>query len=185
LITLRIHRRTIAKLTKELSGAKLREIGGVLVGEHVGRNEFRLVDLSIQRSGGNRTCFVRHPSAHKPFLDAFFKRADAEYERYNYLGEWHSHPGFPVNPSETDVSQMQKIVSEGKSGPLFAVLLIVQLSENDDIRLSATAHRAGKAPAAVTIQISDDDVSDAVVVEPWWRRIFMDPEPKRRRYRKI
>jgi proteasome lid subunit RPN8/RPN11 len=185
LITLRIHRSTITKLTQELAGAKLREIGGVLVGEHIGRNEFRLVDLSVQRSGGNRACFVRHPGAHKPFLDAFFKRADAEYERYNYLGEWHSHPGFPVNPSETDVSQMQKIVSEGKSGPLFAVLLIAQLSDNGAIRLSATAHRVGKAPAAVTVQISDDDLGDAVVVEPWWKRIFTEPERRRRRYRKI
>jgi len=41
----------IRRVRRELRG-RWREIGGVLVGEHVGTDTFRIVDFSVQRKGG-------------------------------------------------------------------------------------------------------------------------------------
>jgi proteasome lid subunit RPN8/RPN11 len=103
----------IAKFEKALSRAGTREIGGVLVGEHVADEEFRVVDLSVQHSGGTDSCFVRHPEKHRRFMRRFFRRTGTDYARFNYLGEWHSHPLYLAVPSATDLTQMQLIVEEG------------------------------------------------------------------------
>ena len=120
---LQIHPNTLARLTRELAQAGRREIGGVLVGEHLDRNTFRIADLSVQRHGGEEACFVRRPAHHKGFLDDFFARTGDAYDRFNYLGEWHSHPSFSTEPSGTDLLQMHEIVNDGPSGPPFAILL--------------------------------------------------------------
>ena len=120
----------IAKFEKALSRAGPREIGGVLVGEHVADAEFRIVDISVQHSGGTVSCFVRKPEKHKGFIKRFFRRTGADYTRFNYLGEWHSHPLYLPVPSAVDFAQMQQIVEDGPNAPLFAVLLIVRLGEH-------------------------------------------------------
>ena len=60
-------------------------------------------------------------------LDEFFQRTGHDYQRFNYLGEWHSHPSFSVRPSIEDVSTMTDIVSNPASAINFAILLIVRL----------------------------------------------------------
>ena len=61
-------------LCKELKSAGRREIGGVLVGEHLGEDRFRLVDISVQRDHGDSHHFVRNPGEHRTFLDNFFEK---------------------------------------------------------------------------------------------------------------
>src|ERR1700741_5319800 len=80
----------IQRLRRELRSAGRREIGGVLMGEHVQETMFRIVDLSVQRSGGSAAHFVRDPSQTQAALAAFFSRTSGDYERFNYIGEWHS-----------------------------------------------------------------------------------------------
>ncbi len=59
-------------------------------------------------------------------MNAFFCETGHQYDRFNYLGEWHSHPRFPVTPSAQDVESMVDLVN-GERGIDFAVLLIVRL----------------------------------------------------------
>jgi len=174
----------IAKLEKALSRAGTREIGGVLVGEHIADEEFRVVDLSVQRSGGTESCFVRHPKKHSRFMRSFFRRTDADYARFNYLGEWHSHPLYLPVPSITDLAQMQQIVDDGPDAPLFAVLLIIRLDGGERIEIGATAFTPGSAPTQVEIRIQqrptdDPTISSKPILWPWkrpswWRRNDMD-----------
>lgn len=146
----------VAKLARELRRARRREIGGVLVGEHRQDNVFRIVDLSVQRHGGDRACFIREPAHHKPFLDAFFARTGEDYLRFNYIGEWHSHPSFAPFPSLTDCEQMSAIVTDGPTAPPFAVLLIARLGDKGEVMLNVTAfHDDGTAAPA-----------DLVIVNP-------------------
>ena len=168
------------KLKVELRRAGAREIGGVLVGEHIGEAEFRLVDLSVQRSGGNAACFVRRPEQHADFLQEFFARTGDAYERFNYIGEWHSHPSFPATPSAVDLRQMQDIVISGPDAPHFAVLIVVRL-EGETIRLSALAFRPQQPPAIVDVVITDRPAGDPPP-QPvgWWQRLFA-PQPRARR----
>lgn len=162
----------IAKFEKELSRAGPREIGGVLVGEHTADAEFRVVDLSVQRSGGTVSCFVRKPEKHKRFMKRFFRRAGADYTRFNYLGEWHSHPLYLPVPSVVDFAQMQQIVEDGPNAPLFAVLLIVRLDEHKHIELGAMAFAKGLAPTPIEIRVNerpdcDPTAPNRLTVWPW------------------
>ena len=138
------------RLRRSLRVARRREIGGVLMGEQIEPGHFRIVDLSIAGETGGRAHFVRSPEAHADALDAFFRRTGDEFERFNYLGEWHSHPRFPVAPSVQDAASMTELV-HGERGIDFAVLLIVRLDWWRWIASSCTLFRRGLQPSAVEI----------------------------------
>jgi integrative and conjugative element protein (TIGR02256 family) len=121
-----ISNRVKDKLRKELRASGSREIGGVLMGEQIAPGHFKVVDLSIDSQTGGRAHFVRDLEAHTEALAAFFRKTSHQYDRFNYLGEWHSHPQFSVTPSTQDVTSMIDLV-EGERGIDFAVLLIVRL----------------------------------------------------------
>lgn len=114
------------KLRKELRAAGSREIGGVLMAEQLAPGHFRVIDFSIDSQTGSRAHFVRSSQVHTETLSAFFLETGHQYDRFNYLGEWHSHPRFPVTPSTQDIAAMTELV-EGERGIEFAVLLIVRL----------------------------------------------------------
>jgi hypothetical protein len=131
------------------------ETGGVMVGEQVRPGEFRLMDLSIQ-GGGGPGHFVRRPEAHQAFLDDFFERTDWDFERFNYLGEWHSHPCFPVRPSPEDRRGMNEIVTdEAPLAPDFALLMICRLTRAGAVRASATAFLRDGRTAPVRLRLSN------------------------------
>lgn len=150
----------VARLREELERAGSREIGGVLVGEHIGEAEFRVVEMSVQRSGGSVACFVRRPQAHRRFLSRFFARTGKNFERYNYLGEWHSHPLFSVEPSAIDLRQMMQIVEDGPQAPHFAVLLIARLRGKCDVEIAGQAFTPHRGPLRIDLRISGRPVHD-------------------------
>ena len=59
-------------------------------------------------------------------LESFFRKTGSDFKRFNYLGEWHSHPSFPVRPSHEDIMSMQSLV-EGERDIDFSALVIVRL----------------------------------------------------------
>ncbi len=131
----------------ELRGAGRREIGGVLVGERLGGDLFRIADASVQRGGGTNMTFERDPAQHRLFLDNFFARTGHDYARFNYLGEWHSHPNAIALPSGTDVRSMMEIVCDPEVNAAFAALLIVRRRLFGKLHVSATEFRCGQAPS--------------------------------------
>lgn len=104
------------------------ECGGVLMGEHVSEGKFRIVDFTVQRSKGSFASFLRIPRLHIRGLNRFFQRTGNNFCRFNYLGEWHSHPAFDTRPSSSDTATMHTLVNDGETGATFAILLIVRLS---------------------------------------------------------
>lgn len=138
------------KLRKALRSAGSREIGGVLMGEQIAAGHFRVVDLSIDSQTGGRAHFVRSSEAHIDALSAFFRETGHEYDRFNYLGEWHSHPRFDVTPSTQDITSMLDLV-EGERGIEFAVLLIVKLRWWSRIYSSCTLFCRSASPSLVDI----------------------------------
>ncbi len=133
-------------LERELRQAQRREVGGILAGEHVDGETFRVADISVQRSGGSAAHFVRDPAHHREFLDQFFERTGHDYRRFNYLGEWHSHPGAPAVPSSTDCNTMARLMADPDTNANFAVLLIAKLHSWWGLQLSGTAFRDGQPP---------------------------------------
>jgi integrative and conjugative element protein (TIGR02256 family) len=142
----------IQRLLSELKRAGNREIGGLLMGEHVRDEVFRVVDISVQRSGGDRACFIRHPKDHQKALKKFFARTGSDFTRFNFLGEWHSHPSFAPVPSTVDVETMQSMAADPSVGANFLILLIAKRDAADSFQASATAFAAGSSPQHVDLE---------------------------------
>ena len=159
----------IKRLKRELRRAGRQEIGGLLMGEHLGAERFRLVEISVQRSGGDQACFIRNPREHQAQLEKFFAETGQDYTRFNYLGEWHSHPSFAAVPSSTDFQTMQGIIDDPSVGANFLVLLVVKLSRRR-IEASAFAFRSSTEP--VPVQMQAESGSESRSLYRWLRGVF-------------
>lgn len=156
------------RLRRELRRAGSREIGGLLLGEHVRNELFRVVDISVQRSGGSHAGFMRQPRQHQKQLRTFFRRTGGDYTRFNYLGEWHSHPCFEPVPSAMDLETMQSIVSDPAVGVNFLVLLVCRLVHSEALEATAAAFRAGVEPVGVAVGLEAQAENEQI---RWTRRI--------------
>ena len=123
-----------------------REIGGMLLAEQLKPGHFRIVDFSLDSFSGSHTGFRRDPQSHQNTLDEFFRRTGRDFQRFNYLGEWHSHPSFSVQPSAQDIDTMADIVENQGSAITFAVLLIVRLRFRFWIEHSLSIFARDQAP---------------------------------------
>ena len=129
-----------------LKSARRREIGGMLFAEQLAPGHFRIIDFSLDSFSGSHTNFRRDPITHRTTLDAFFDKTGRDYARFNYLGEWHSHPSFSVRPSSEDISTMTEIVSDADNTITFALLLIVRLRMRFILESSWTLFSDQQAP---------------------------------------
>jgi len=134
------------RLRKALHRAGSREIGGMLFAEQLAPARFRIIDFSLDPHSGSRTNFRRDPALHHAALTAFFDKTGRDFSRFNYLGEWHSHPSFPVQPSREDIDTMTDLVESGRSEITFALLLIVRLRFWMWMDYSMTAFARGYPP---------------------------------------
>jgi proteasome lid subunit RPN8/RPN11 len=142
----------IKRLRRELRG-RSREIGGVLVGEHIAHDTFSIADISFQRRGGTAAHFIRDPEHHRDFLADFFARTGNDYQKFNYIGEWHSHPAVEPLPSGPDFATMFDLVEDTDVGVNFAVLIIVRLHRWGRLELSATLFQPGVIPESISIEV--------------------------------
>jgi [CysO sulfur-carrier protein]-S-L-cysteine hydrolase len=123
----------------------------MLFAEQLAPAHFRLMDFSLDLFSGSHAHFRREPSAHQKALKEFFKKTGRDFSRFNYLGEWHSHPSFPVTPSIEDVETMQSLVENDNAAVSFALLLIVRLRFWFWIDSSLTTFARGYRPQAARI----------------------------------
>lgn len=128
------------KLKKELRAAGRNEIGGVLAAEQVVDGKFVVRALSVQRNG-TPTSFLRDPVQHRKFIRRFHLLTGNQPRRFNYLGEWHSHPSFLALPSGPDLQQMYAEITSPEQTASFLVLLIVKLGKDAGLIGSAHAFR--------------------------------------------
>lgn len=131
------------QLETALREAGRREIGGILMAEHIAENAFRVRSLTIQRRGGSFAAFVRAVEAILGPLRNFFRQTDYNYTRFNYIGEWHSHPSFIPEPSGKDHQTMWSIIDDPQVGAFFIVLMIVKLVETGELAGTVTVYQPG------------------------------------------
>jgi [CysO sulfur-carrier protein]-S-L-cysteine hydrolase len=156
MLTIRIPSDVRQRIEDACSAAGRRETGGMLFGEHVAEDDFRVVDVSVSGQGSIAT-FWRSLVEGLGQLEAFFKRTKRDYRRFNYLGEWHSHPSFALWPSRTDDETMFEIVNDPATGARFAVSMIVKLVDNE-LAIRAFAYFPGgeRCGAEVVVEAFSD-----------------------------
>lgn len=119
-----------AKLVAALRRAGMNEIGGQLYGEQLAPSDFLVTDLTLPSRPGTIAQFVVDLLEAAGDAVRFFVRTKHEYTRFNYIGEWHSHPSFAVCASETDVATMRALVGDTEFQGSFAILMIVRLDQS-------------------------------------------------------
>lgn len=150
MITISLPSEQRARLRGLLWRAGGREIGGIVMGEQISPDNFRIVDFSVDATTGTAAHFVRSPEQHAAALQAFYERTGSDFKRFNYLGEWHSHPSFPPLPSEEDVASMQSLV-DGEREISFASLMIIKLKYRLVFQASAYMFVRQQQPMRVTL----------------------------------
>lgn len=144
----------VQRLQNALERAGTREIGGILMGEHISERVFRVKDLTIQYHGGSFAAFVRRVQDVIVPLTAFFRATNNNYSRFNYLGEWHSHPSFTLQPSSKDRETMHDLINDPQVGANFAILMIVK------------QHSSGQFEGNITVFLPDNqEYTGALVLE--------------------
>lgn len=139
-MNLRIPHPIAEEWSNSLKKAGNKEIGGVLFGEHVGESDFRIVHATKQTGGGGHSYFRRKGSAARREINRLSAEHGDNYERFNYLGEWHSHPNAPAIPSTKDELTMQRLLIDPDTNAHFLVLIIMQLIQDKTIEMSAIAY---------------------------------------------
>lgn len=125
-----------AIIMNALSKAGRREIGGVIMGEHIGPNEFIVRQMTVHRCGAV-AYFVRRLEEAISGFSKFFNETGHNYQVFNYIGEWHSHPSFEPYPSSKDDRSMLQIVQDKSVGANFAVLVIVKSGSKGELVITA------------------------------------------------
>lgn len=116
-----------ASLHEALRRAGNKEIGGQIFGEQLAPSDFVATELTFQKRPGTVARFVVDLIQAARDAVRFFDRTGHHYRRYNYIGEWHSHPSFAVHPSDIDVASMQQLVTDPEFKGGFAILMIARL----------------------------------------------------------
>ncbi len=117
----------VQKLKPALERAGTKEIGGQLFGEQLAPSDFRITELTIQARRGSFARFIVDLLQAARDAIRFFDRTEHRYTRFNYIGEWHSHPSFEISPSATDAQTMIQLVTDTAFRGSFAILIIVRL----------------------------------------------------------
>lgn len=146
----------IERWASDLEGAGRREIGGVLFGEQIAEGDFRIVEATRQRFfGGTATTFKRRGGAARREILALHKKFGGDPERFNYLGEWHSHPTAPAWPSLQDEITMYNLLADQGEAVNFLVLIIVKLDTDARFRICARTYLASGQKINCEIEIEN------------------------------
>lgn len=143
------------EISSALEKAGSREIGGILMGECLSPNNFRVSEITLQMHGGGFSNFIRNLQSIIAPLMKFFSLNKNDYKRFNYLGEWHSHPSFPPFPSGEDISSMEEIINDPNVGANFVVLMIVKLNKMREFEGTASVFVPRTAPFRAQLTLEE------------------------------
>lgn len=102
------------------------EFGGVFIGYKSNEN-FIITNILIPDEYKNgKTIFVREPGTLNERLSEIYNRTNGKIQ---YLGEWHSHPDGPTNPSSTDINAMKEIANDKNINIDKPILMIAEVGK--------------------------------------------------------
>ena len=87
------------------------------MGEQLAPGDFRLLDVTVAKRTGGPAHFERSAQEHGKELEGFFGDTGRDFGRFNYLGEWHSHPSDLPLPSGKDILSMRELLDKIRTFP--------------------------------------------------------------------
>jgi integrative and conjugative element protein (TIGR02256 family) len=143
----------INEVTEACRRSGINEVGGILFGEHIDTEHFRVAELTVDEQGlvANFKRSIQHVMG---TCKRFFNKTNHDYRRFNYLGEWHSHPSYNVYPSSRDDQSMLEIVCDETVGANFVVLVIVRLNK-ENLEIKGWVYFPDNSRSDVDIKIVD------------------------------
>jgi len=151
-VRIRLGRDALDRLRVALTRNGSRETGGQMFGEQLAVSDFRITELTVQARPGSFARFIVDVLQATRDAMSFFSRTQHAYRRYNYIGEWHSHPSFAIEPSNVDAATMRKLVRDPQFKGTFAILMIVRL-DGDVVNAHAWLFDPQGAEHAVSLEI--------------------------------
>jgi integrative and conjugative element protein (TIGR02256 family) len=107
--SIHISKSVLKKIEKATKSHYPKEFGGVFVGFKSNVN-FIITNILIPDEYKNgQTIFIRHPGTLNERLNKIHNLTNGKIQ---YLGEWHSHPNGPTNPSSIDINAMKEIAKD-------------------------------------------------------------------------
>ena len=102
----------LARIAAESMNSPDRETGGALIGSWQ-RDSDGFITVNVERATGPGTEAVRSAGMFSPHMEYYRSRVDwyRETEGWDYLGEWHKHPGDFDSLSGTDINTARGIIS--------------------------------------------------------------------------
>jgi len=121
-----ISKSVLKRIEEETKFHYPKEFGGVFIGYKTDVS-FIITDILIPDQYKNgKTIFVRHPGTLNQRLSEIHNKTNGKIQ---YLGEWHSHPDGPTNPSRTDINAMQEIAKDRNINIDKPLLMIVEIDK--------------------------------------------------------
>lgn len=157
---IRVPQQTIDDWLRRLTRAGLHEIGGVLFGEQICEGTFRIVTATCQRSWPrSHNAFRRRGAQARRDVLSLHRRYGEQPERFNYLGEWHSHPNAAAIPSLRDEMTMFDLLADQRGAVNFLVLMIVRISQAGLLEIGARSYLASGhvLPCAIALEDRGDE----------------------------
>lgn len=114
------------RIYKQVDKNGVNETKGALFAEQTGNEEFLIEDVYMSKTKGN-TVFSNliNNCAYKRFEKKYFKKHSFDYEKHNYIGDWHSHPLYECVPSNFDKKELMEELS--KSNAIFLIQVILKI----------------------------------------------------------
>lgn len=120
------------KIKKAVKKAGKKEIKGACFAEKIDDNIFEIEDVYISKIGSFSFSNLVVSFKYRMFENKYFKKHSNDYEKHNYIGDWHSHPSFELVPSSYDKKEVIDELS--KSNAHFLIQIIVKIS-NENLQM--------------------------------------------------
>lgn len=161
-----VHREVLARIA--MLRARPWEVGGWLLGYWDEAEGNVLVTHATPPSRGTPFHIRISGRHHRQFFDQAWEASEG---RVTFLGDWHTHPGGPPNPSERDEKAIAQLAEDNRYGNSPPLMLIAGTAKWPHTKLATRFgfYLGGSEPVVPLRARSTDELPSPADQVPDWR----------------